>query len=225
MASAVSHSIYAAAGSPTMPGAVRGVCRLCGEEGTGEAFDRWVKDTFTDHDKLKSGTITCHACLFCASEATPGLAERVGKDKPQKLRNYSHIVKDGVWTPLSKGQKSELRGLLLDAPDVALIATSGQKHLFFRSTVGWWQVEEQSVRPDPALLRLLLDRLTTMLAVFSKAEIETRRYEQRRVLAYGVDAWRGDEAALMPHRGGALFTLALFLAQKEEPDNGLSADS
>lgn len=214
-----SHAIYAAAGMPPMDGTTSGTCRLCGADGVGVAFGVWVKDTFTDHDKLKPGAVVCHACLFCASEATPGLAQRVGKDKAQKFRNYSHIVdRGGTWHPLSKGDKAQMRTLLADDPAVALIATSGQKHLFFRGHAGQWIVEEQPMRPDSHGLTRVLSVVTPMLDVFSKAELETGRYDQRRIMAYGPTAWRTAETHLRTLRGGSLFALALFLAQKEAVD-------
>lgn len=215
----IASQIYIAAGSPPMVTTTTGVCRVCGVEGEGVPFAAWVKPTFTDHDKLRPGTMVCQACQFCSSEDTPGLAERVGKDKPQKFRNYSHFVVDGTWYPLSKGQKPQMRDLLQRSPTVALIALSGQKHLFFRATPGWWQIEETASRPFPKRLRMLLDLVTPMLTVFSKAEIETGRYDQRRILMYGLPAWKEAEDVLCNARYGLPLLLALFLAQKEEPTN------
>jgi hypothetical protein len=211
--------IYAAAGSPPMDGTQAGVCRLCGVEGVGVPFGVWVKDTFTDGDKLRPGEIVCHACQFCSSEATPGLMERVGKEKAQKFRNYSHFVVRGVWVPLSKGDKAQMRGLLLSKPDVALIAVSGQKHLFFRSAPGWWQIEEQAARPFPERLSADLALIEPLYQCgITKAEIESGRYEPRRVLAYGVDLWHYAEQQIMPLRGTLRLQLALFLAQKGDAD-------
>lgn len=216
----VSSLIYAAAGSPPMEAAHQGACRLCGRASAGAPFEAWVKDTFTDWDKLRNGTIICAACQFCASDAAPGLAERVGKHTPQRFRNYSHIVCDGTWYPLSKGSKDGLRRLLLRDPEVALIATSGQKHLFFRARPGWWQVEEVAMRPEPDALAAILAIITPMLAVFSKAEVATGRYEQRRILSYGTAAWYAAERRLSALRGSLVLDLALFLAQKEEQADG-----
>jgi hypothetical protein len=186
-------------------------------------FAAWVKDTFTDHDKLSPGAFICQACQFCASEATPGLAERVGKDKPQKFRNYSHFVSAGVWHPLSKGDKRRMRELLLAAPDVALIAVSGQKHLFFRATPGWWQIEEQAARPFPDVLVATLALVEPLYqAGISKTEIESGRYDQRRILAIGIAPWWTTEQEIAPMRGTMKLQLALFLAQKD--DDGSTAD-
>lgn len=219
------HAIYAAIGSPPMDGSVGGMCRLCGLSGAGGAFDAWVKDTFTDWDKLKAGVIICHACQFCTAEATPGLAERLGKEKPQKMRNYSHFVLDGVWHPLSKGNKPEMRRLLFASAEVAVIAESGQKHLLPWARIGWWTFELATVRPFP-------DRLAQILAVIeplyqagiSKTEIETGRYDSRRIVTVGLDVWRAAEEQIKTWRGTLPLALALFLAQKDEED-GTSGSS
>lgn len=179
-------------------------------------FEAWVKDTFTDHDKLRPGAIICLACQFCSSEAAPGLAERVGKGKPQKFRNYSHFVCGGVWHPLSKGDKAKMRELLFGAPDVALIAVSGQKHLFFRATPGWWQIEEQAARPFPDELLAALALVEPLYrAGISKAEIESGRYDQRRILTIGLETWQIAERQIAPLRGTLVLKCALFLAQKD----------
>jgi hypothetical protein len=138
---------------------------------------------------------------------------------PQKFRNYSHFVVRGVWVPLSKGDKAQMRGLLLSTPDVALIAVSGQKHLFFRSAPGWWQIEEQFARPFPEQLTATLALIEPLYqGGITKAEIESGRYEPRRVLAYGLDVWHYAEQQIMPLRGTLRLQLALFLAQKGDPD-------
>jgi hypothetical protein len=200
-----------------MPTVGVGSCALCGTSHDGIPFADWVKPTFTDHDKITPGTMVCQACQFCSSEATPGLAERVGKTTAQKFRNYSHLVVDGVWYPLSKGDKPQIRALLFAEPTVALIAYSGQKHLFFRSLPKWWQLEEHAVRPNVTALRQWLDLIEPLYnAGISKAELESGRYEQTRIMQVGVTAWRAAEAELRAVRGTPVFGLALFLAQRTE---------
>lgn len=75
--SSVAALIYAATGSPSIADPlIDGVCRLCGEEGTGQPWVAWIKDTFTDADKLTPGSIICHACLFCVDDDSVVLTER-----------------------------------------------------------------------------------------------------------------------------------------------------
>jgi len=97
---------------------------------------------------------------------------------------------------------------------------SGQKHLFFRSAAGWWQVEEQSMPPFPVALASTLQPIEALYhAGISKAEIESGRYSQHRIMTAGVALWRACEATLRPLRGTLPFTLALFLAQQDEEES------
>lgn len=215
--------LYRAASIPPQAGDVIGTCRVCGDTGQGLAFEAWVRDTFMDWDKLVPGTILCQACQFAFAETSLLLAQRVGKDKPQRMRNYSHFVVGGEWRPISKGDKRQMADILLwQAPEVAIIAISGQKHLIFRALPGWWQIEEQATRPFPAQLIGTLGTIEQLYnAGFAKVEIETGRYSQARILAFGLAAWRPLEAVLRPLRGSLSLSLALFLAQKEAPDGSL----
>jgi hypothetical protein len=210
--------IHIAAGSPPMPGDISGLCRLCGADGTGQIFDEWVKDSFTNFDLLQGGEIVCHACLFCAEEKSVLVQSRTGKDKPQKMRTWSHFVLRGEWFPLSKGDKRRMRELLSQSPEVAVIAESGQKHLCFRARVGWWQFEEQSLLPCWDKVDSLLPAIEELLTLFSKAEIESGNYLQYRIIKFGVEHWRELSDPLRDVRLAPHFQLALFLAQKPEEE-------
>jgi len=195
-------------------------CWLCG----GPAFDpvpyqEFVKPTFTDHDKIArpDSDVVCAACVFCHAERSELLASLVGKEKPQRMRNYSHFVVDGKWIPLSKADKARMADLLLNSkPELTVIAVSGQKHLIFRAQPGWWQIEEQAIQPFPGKLRELLDKIEALYTTFSKAEIETGHYAQHRVRKFGLTEWWALESQIKPERGSLPFRLALFLAQKGE---------
>lgn len=211
--------IYQAAGAPPYPQDARGACRLCGvADVRGVPYASWVKDTFADHDALHPGAIACVACLFCADDHQPQLTTRTGRDKPQRMRNYSHVVtRAGAWFPLGKQHKRELWALLQDAPLVVVIAVSGQKHLCFRARVGWWQLEQQAVAPDLAALTEAHAMATALYhAGHTKAEIRNGQYQQRRVLAHGLASWRALEQNYRPYRGGWLGDLAVYLAQGPE---------
>lgn len=107
-----------------------------------------------DHDKLHDGSVVCHSCLFCFDDRSSALTTITGKDKPQRMRNYSHFVVNGRWHPLSKAAKPLMWQLLTQFPEVAVIAVSGQKHLIFRArpgaekTSGWgpWQRHVFAIR-------------------------------------------------------------------------------
>lgn len=212
-----------------MQGERRGECRTCGEHGVGMTFREWVRDTFTDHDKLKPGDIICNACQFCFTDQNDALAAQLGKPGTQRTRNYSHFVVGGLWVPLSKGDKTRMREMLYSSPDVAIIATSGQKHIIFRAQPGWWQIEEARSRPFPDQLRKLLVEVEALYhGGISKTEIESGRYNHKRIMDFGLDGWRHHESAIKPARGSLLLQLAVFLAQRpdeDEENDGTSADS
>lgn len=213
--------LYQAAGFETCQADSR--CWLCG----GPAFDpiprrEFVKPTFTDHDKVacSDSDVVCAACVFCHDERSEGLASLIGKEKPQRMRNYSHFVVDGKWIPLSKADKARIADLLLNGkPELAIIAVSGQKHLIFRAQPGWWQIEEQAVQPFPDKLRSLLNTIEALYTVFSKSEIEAGSYAQYRVRKFGLTEWWALESQIKPGRGSLPFQLALFLAQKGDGDD------
>src|SRR3990167_4264244 len=206
------------------------ICRFCGQEGDiGTPFDRWVKPTFTDWDKLLPGDSVCDRCLFWFDEANVELMRHFGKDKPQRMRNYSHFIVNGEWFPLSKADKKEMARLLLEGPfpELATIAVSGQKHIVFRAQynsaggdAGWLQFEEERVwinRPQMAWLLSLIEALYT---IFSKAEIETGEYNPQRIMQFGLSRWQALEQQIRPVCGSLLFSLAIFLAQRSEDGNG-----
>lgn len=210
-----------------------GICRFCGADSAGITFNTWVKPTFTDWDKLLPGQIACASCLFWFDEASAELAAATGKDKPQRMRNYSHFIVNGRWIPLSKGSKAQMMALLCDTPfpELAAIADSGQKHIVFRATrnaqggaVGWVQFEEQRLWVDPPVFRTLVEQVEALYVTFSKTEIETGHYLPQRILKFGMEAWYAQEQQIKVWRGKPLFALALFLAQRSDDDNrGTSA--
>jgi hypothetical protein len=207
-----------------MLGDATGTCRICGQDGTGMPFGEWVRDTFTDHDKLRPGEIICHACQFLFAEASELLAAKVGKDKPQRMRNYSHIVVNDTWHPLNKGRKRKMRDLLLRSPSLAVIAESGQKHLLFRAQPGWLQFEEQSIVLRADVLANHMNVVDALYQHFNKAEIASGSYLPHRIKACGVELFTDLEEQAAPLRGGLYFDVALFLAQQQqENDNGQTA--
>jgi hypothetical protein len=216
--------LWSAAGQPSGDGDEKGICRICGQDGIGFLFSDWVRDTFTDWDKILPGEIICQPCQFAFSESSSLLASRVGKDKPQRMRNYSHFVIGGEWLPLSKASKARMVKILRGGFDVAVIADSGQKHIIFRAVPGVVQFEEHRVR-DVDVALAFLDPIQALYAGFSKGEIETGRYRQHRIVEFGLPEWDRLERQIGPFRGSATFNLALFLAQKGDSDDGDTRES
>jgi len=149
----------------------------------------------------------------------------MGKDKPQKMQNYSHFVVDGEWEPISKGNKKRITELLLNGkfPEMAAISTSGQKHVAFRARRnppgqrnGWIQLEETVVWVDHEELRQILEIVEDLYRVFSKGEIETGDYSINRIITFGMDKWEHQENKIKPIRNASIFKLALYIAQRSE---------
>ena len=209
--------IHLAAGSPPQCGNARGTCRCCGGSSVGVEFDRWVKDSFNDLDKCHTGQIVCHACLFTFEEQSLLIQQLAGKEKPQKFRNYSYFVLDGRLHVLSKGQKPQIRDILLQSPEVAIVALSGQKHIAFRARPGWWQIEEVGVLPFPQALASLLEIVEALYNEGAgKEEIETGRYSQGAIQRVGIARWIELEQGLKPFHGSPQLQLAVYLAQKKD---------
>jgi len=224
VAMTATRAIYASAGAPAQSGTDAGGCRLCGASGVGVAWADWVKETFTDHDRVWPGAIVCQACLFCTDDHSTVLQQRTRRDKPQRMRNYSHVVTmSGRWLPLMKNEKRTLTAALLDTADppiVAVISLAGQKHLVTRARVGWWQIEEQTVRPDPEGLAQLLPPIVALYSAgATKGMIESGQYSAGVLRQLDLAAWQAAERVLRPSRGSWLFALGVWLAQKEETDD------
>lgn len=218
----ISRILYEAAGEPEWApesemGTAEGECRTCGQQGTGLSFQKWVRPTFTDHDLLYPGEIVCRACLFCMQEMTEWMRVRTGRDKPQRFRTYSHFVAGGVWHVLTKADKAAMRDLLMQDPEVALIAESGQKHVVLYARPGYWQFELHQIKPNPEELARLLAAVDELYSRGAgKAEILNGRYSPAAVYRVGASAWRSLEESIRPQRGSALFELAVFLSSKIE---------
>jgi len=205
-----------------------GVCRFCGRQNEGDDFQRWVKPTFTDLDKLLPGDIVCNDCLFWFDERSEKLAMLVGKEKPQRMRNYSHFVVGGEWIPLSKGNKARMSEVLLGEPfpELAAIAESGQKHIVFRATrnpaggrAGWVQFEEQTIWIEPGELKSLLEVVEQLHSIFSKTEIQSGSYLPYRVIQFGLQEWQALENSIKPQRASLFFNLVVFLAQRKDNED------
>lgn len=207
-----------------------GVCRFCGALGFGESFDSWVPDTFMNYDLLVPGSVICHKCAFWFEQKSVPLQQKMNKDKPQKMQNYSHFLlgEELEWVPVSKGNKREMARLLLTSPfpRMAAIAVSGQKHLAFRArrnppgeSKGWIQFEEQAIWIYPGVLLDHIETIKKLINDFSKSEIGSGIYSSNRIMKFGLDRWDEAESKLRKVRGSPVFPVALFLSQKDE-DNG-----
>jgi predicted glycosyl hydrolase (DUF1957 family) len=206
-------TIYAASGTATRYGDTFGVCRITGKEGTGLQFDKWVKDTFTDFSYLKPGTIISNEALFCFQEQSELIQQITGKDKPQRFRTYSHFVNQGAWHVLNKADKAVMLPLMLQVPEVCVIAESGQKHLVFKHKPHTWQLEETTVQPDVERFTALHGSVYALAEGFSIDEIQSAQYQGHRIIKFGAAKWKELESQIKQWRGSAMFDLALFFAK------------
>jgi len=215
-------------GAPLPAGTER--CWLCGSLVTSEGAQltsKFIKPTFTDIDYAQApeSNFVCAACVWCISNKNVELQRHIGKEKPQRLRNYSVLVKDGTWHAMSKARKTQIAQMLIEPPfpQLAIIAESGQKHLIFKARTnpdgcnsGYVQFEENRffVHQDKLRADLLLVEL--MHTVFSKKEIRTGNYNHFRIREFGAHAWSQCEEIIRELRGSARFALSLFLAQRRD---------
>lgn len=209
--------IYHAASSQPLYGDTPGTCRVLGKTARGMAFERWVKDTFTNLDALKPGNIISNEALFCFDESSALIQQMTGRDKPQKFRTYSHFVAGGQWRVYTKANKREMYQLLLDGAEVAVMSDSGQKHLVFKHRMGFWQLEDQHIRPDRERLQLIHQTMRSLVAVgFSQTEVITGEYLTYRILKAGMPNWKPFEDILKQHRGAGVFDVAAWLLFSNE---------
>ena len=206
--------LYKIAGKDVEYGIQSGICRVTGQISTGVNFDKWVKDTFTNFDFLHPGDIISNEALFCFDEKSKIIQEKTGKEKEQKFRSYSHFVHNAKWHILTKADKSKMYKLLLDDPEIAVISDSGQRHLFFKHRLGFWQFEDHFITPDKEGLQAITDIAGQLYhSGFSKEEIETGNYSQYKIKKAGMKLWIELERQLRPHRGTKLFSLSIWLLQ------------
>ncbi len=211
--------IYNLHGNGFQYGKIKGICRITGKESTGMPFQKWVKDTFTDHAYLHPGTIISNAAAFCFEEASEVIKERTGRDKPQRFRTYSHVVmQDGMWHTVTKADKQKIVGLLQESPQIVCLTDSGQKHVFFKHKPGFWQLDESFVLPDLRDFNFLHGVMMDLLGMgFSQAEIISGKYIHDRILKVGIETWQTIESKLELRRGEPIFDFTGWLMYSIKP--------
>lgn len=194
-------------------GSESGICRITGLQDVGIPFQKWVKKTFTDLDKIYPGTIISNAAAFCFDESSQELAQKLGRDKPQRFRTYSHIVVNGNWLPLTKADKAQILKILTEQkPQVVVLTDTGQRHLLFKNRPGFWQLDDFQISPEPDKLNFLHSKMMELHKLqFSQGEISSGHYKQYRIFNAGVGAWKKIEEQIKPYRGSKIFDLAAWL--------------
>lgn len=208
----VCEKIYKIGSENKIYGTEKGVCRIIGNESTGMNFEKWVRVTFNDHDRLYPGSIISNEAMFCFDEASEIVQRKTGRDKPQRFRTYSHIIKDSEWFCLTKADKRKIMKLIIEGAEMVCLTETGQKHVLFKHKTGMWQLDELHIKPDIELLKLLHYHMCELLAYqFSQTEIITGDYSSGRIIKAGLQNWQEHEKEIKQHRGSGIFDFTSFM--------------
>lgn len=197
-----------------------GYCFLCGEPmKQGMKLKKVFSNVFTDWNIAKnpSGTHVCPACCFSILTSK----ERYG------IRTFSNVAnQERLWLP----NRKELRGFLVKPPEppfVINLAVSQKKHIAFKGEVNYSRdiytvmYEEMPVIINRYEFKKVLDLVEHFLYGFTKTEISTGEYNQKRVLDFGMEAWELFEERIKPYRGNPLLDVTMFVAQRIENEEEL----
>jgi hypothetical protein len=227
-----SQIVWVSAGSIPVDGCVSaaGRCYVCaGEITRGMPVTDWMSTNNTDQNRARSpaSTHVCEACCFVHSRIAPvpGRPAKEGKKFGGNFRNYSHLWDERGYLNASKGEKPLIREFLARdhrGPWFAALADSGQKHVLpFAPMNGAGRsgvVLFDEVRvPIPGDQSLVGECASLLTAGATKEEIESGDYSARAWTLCGP-ALAAFESMHGPHRGGAWFSLAVWLAQRDEAE-------
>ncbi|GGE47816.1 hypothetical protein GCM10011391_28220 [Pullulanibacillus camelliae] len=192
-----------------------GNCFLCGDPMTqGIKIKKAFSSVFTDWNQANNPQGT-HICSACAFSVLTNKKARIG------VRMFSLIAADKLYIT----NRKELREWLLDPPEppfLAMCAVSQKKHLIMKAIVNYSrdifsvQYEETPVTVDRVKFTNLLNLIEHFLYGFTKTEILTGQYSQKRILDFGIEEWEAFENRIKPYRGTGLLDVVMFVAQKLE---------
>lgn len=198
-------------------GEVEGYCRITGQKSEGLEFDKWVKKTFNDYAFLKNGSIISNEALFCFDESSEIIKKKVRRDKLQRFRTYSHIVKNNNWYCLTKADKRKIYDLVVSDAEIVCLTETGQKHILFKHRQGFWQLDELFVIPDIELFKFLHVNMCELMNLgFSQKEIIENSYKQHRINKCGLKVWYKFESKIKQYRGTGIFDFTSFMLFSDE---------
>lgn len=194
-------------------GETPGVCRVTGLNGKGIEFEKWVKKTFTDWAYLHDGDIISNEAAFCFSELSPIIQEKTGKSKPQNFRTYSHLItKDGEWLCFTKADKKQIVEHLQNYPQVVCLTDTGQKHIYFKHMMGFWQLDELHVLPDLDQFNLIHSYMMDCISIgYNQTELKTGKFKFSTVNKVGIKKHLEIKETLEGWRGQPIFDFAAWL--------------
>lgn len=230
------HALY---GSPavTEPSATGPVdaphgCRICGGACTrGMVYDDWsgANSARPNRTRQWQSEIVCEACVALTARYSPCPPRPANEGKePMRWGNVSVLYDDNGLITATKGEKPVIREWIARArkgPWFAAIAESGQKHVLpwtrwcaAGSRVGMVRFEERDALVSLDALDLLCrDMCELLTAGATKETIENAQYSPNQWRTCG-DAIELFESRSAHKRGGDLFALALWLAQRDEAE-------
>lgn len=217
---------------PTGPVDAPHGCRVCGGAcARGLAYEDWGGSDTTTPGRVRAwqSAVVCEACVAICARYSPCPARPAADGKePIRWGNLSVLFDDDGIVTATKGEKDRIRAWLAKPKRgrwFAAIAESGQKHV-----IPWtpWNgagvargvirfEERDVVCTADALLSLVADMTVFLTAGATKETIETGDYSpnQWRSLAAHIERFEGAHGA---SRGGDVFALALWLAQRDEAE-------
>ncbi len=187
-------------------------CWLCGgaTNKIGIIKKKRISNMFSDVDYARMWT-SKSLCMGCG-----GLLSNAA------IRFYSILATE---QELIHPTRKEWRKILLYPPTgqwAGCLSVSGQKHLFYRTEINFSNdkcivvLEDFRIHYRPRELLKLLEIIESLLDTFSKNEIKTGRYNQKRIRLYGIEKWICAEEQILKVRGMGFFELALFVATKND---------
>jgi len=221
--------VHGLAGTPAVDGCADsdGQCWICARPmARGMPVSKWQGATFTDQNKALApdATHVCEPCVWAMSWVQPpGMPPAEAGKKGLNLRLFSHFFDARGYLALNKASKPAMLRWLREPKHgvwFAAIADTGQKHV-----LPWTPLNPaggRSARFEERLIALpddwsVVDAIAALLTLgVTKGEVERGEYSPRSYQEHGREPMHGFESAYRYLRGTGWFTLALWLAQRDE---------
>ena len=215
---------------PTGPVEAPYGCRICGGPCTrGLAYDDWsgAYSARPNRTRAWQSEVVCEACVAITARHSPCPARPTAEGKePIRWGNVSVLYDDNGLITATKGEKPVIREWIArprKGPWFAAFAESGQKHVLpwtrwcaAGSRIGIVRFEERDAHVSLDALDLMCREMCSLLtAGATKETMETGQYSpaQWRLCPEAIELF---ESRWSDKRGGDLFVLALWLAQRDE---------